>query len=52
MNTTHKCVWLLQTGGCQRSAYELDADKLKEVKKEDYLKKSLHIGQLIETIKK
>jgi two-component SAPR family response regulator len=34
------------------SAYELDADKLKEINKENYLKKPLRIGQLIETIKK
>ena len=34
------------------SAYELDEDQLKEVNKDDYLRKPVHIGQLIETIKR
>jgi DNA-binding NtrC family response regulator len=34
------------------SAYELDEDQLKEVDKDDYLRKPVHIGQLIETIKR
>ena len=34
------------------SAYELDQDQFKEVNKDDYLKKPVHIAQLIETIKR
>jgi DNA-binding response OmpR family regulator len=34
------------------SAYELEEDQLKEVNKDDYLRKPVHIGQLIETIKR
>jgi len=34
------------------SAYELQEDQLKEVNKDDYLRKPVHIGQLIETIKR
>ena len=34
------------------SAYELEEDRLKEVNKDDYLRKPVHIGQLIETIKR
>ena len=34
------------------SAYELEQDQLKEVDKDDYLKKRVHIAQLIETIKR
>ena len=34
------------------SAYELEQDQLKEVDKDDYLKKPVHIAQLIETIKR
>ena len=34
------------------SAYELEEDQLKEVNKDDYLRKPVHIGHLIETIKR
>jgi len=34
------------------SAYELEQDKLKEVNKNDYLKKPIHIKTLIDTIKR
>jgi two-component SAPR family response regulator len=34
------------------SAYELQQDQLKEVNKNDYLKKPVHIKTLIDTIKK
>jgi DNA-binding response OmpR family regulator len=34
------------------SAFELEKDQLKEVNKDDYLRKPVHIGQLIETIKR
>ena len=33
------------------SAYELDEDQLKEVNKDDYLRKPVHIGKLIEIVK-
>ena len=34
------------------SAFELEKDQLKEVNKDDYLRKPVHIVQLIETIKR
>ena len=34
------------------SAYELDQDQLKEVSKDDYLRKPIHMGKLIETVKR
>jgi DNA-binding response OmpR family regulator len=34
------------------SAYELDHNQLKEVNKDDYLRKPIHMGNLIETIKR
>ena len=34
------------------SAYELDEDQLKEVNKDDYLRKPVHIGNLIDSIKR
>ena len=34
------------------SAYELEEDQLKEVNKDDYLKKPIHMSKLIETVKK
>ena len=34
------------------SAYELDHEQLKEVNKDDYLRKPVHMEQLIETIKR
>ena len=34
------------------SAYELEEDQLREVNKDDYLRKPIHMGQLIETIKR
>ena len=34
------------------SAYELEQDQLKEVKKDDYMKKPFHMAKLIETVKK
>ena len=34
------------------SAYELQQDQLKEVKKDDYMKKPIHMAKLIETVKK
>ena len=33
------------------SAYELEEDQLKEVNKDDYLRKPVHIGKLIEIVK-
>ena len=34
------------------SAYELEEDQLKEVNKDDYLRKPVHIGNLIDSIKR
>jgi two-component SAPR family response regulator len=34
------------------SAYELDQDQLKEINKDDYLKKPIPMSKLIETVKK
>ena len=34
------------------SAYELEHEQLKEINKDDYLRKPVHIEQLIETIKR
>jgi two-component SAPR family response regulator len=34
------------------SAYELDEDQLKEVNKDDYLRKPVHMGNLIDSIKR
>ena len=34
------------------SAYESDHDQLKEVKKDDHLKKPIHMIELIQTIKR
>jgi DNA-binding NtrC family response regulator len=34
------------------SAYELEEDQLKEVNKDDYLRKPVHIGKLIEIVKR
>ena len=34
------------------SAYELDEDQLKEINKEDYLKKPVHMAKLIDSIKR
>lgn len=34
------------------SAFELDKNQLKEIKKEDYLQKPMHVSQLIESVKK
>ena len=34
------------------SAYELDEDQLKEINKEDYLKKPVHMTKLIDSIKR
>ena len=34
------------------SAYELDKDQLKEVNKENYMKKPIRMAELIETVKK
>ena len=33
------------------SAYELDQDELKEIQKDDYLKKPIHIAKLLEAVK-
>ena len=34
------------------SAYELEEDQLKEVNKDDYLRKPIHMGKLIEIVKR
>jgi hypothetical protein len=34
------------------SAFELDKDQLKEINKEDYLRKPMHVSKLIESVKK
>ena len=34
------------------SAYELDEDQLKEINKDDYLKKPVHMAKLIDSIKR
>jgi len=33
------------------SAYELEQDQLKEINKDDYLKKPVHMTKLIESVK-
>jgi CheY-like chemotaxis protein len=33
------------------SAYELDQDELREIQKDDYLKKPIHVAKLVEAVK-